>query len=88
MVRGESVGARVLADVVETQRCGVPDQLAEDTVPSWQVADPLADRRVDAARDEPLEPVSVAVENADRRVARAGQLTRDAQQLLEHGVDL
>ena len=31
---------------------------------------------------------AVLVEHADRRVAGAGQLAGDAQQLLEHGVDL
>ena len=48
----------------------------------------LALGRVDAARDEAPQLAAVVVEDPDRGVARAGQLAGDAQQLLEHGVDL
>ena len=51
---------------------------------------PIASRSsvIDPARDEALQLAAVLVEDADRGVARAGQLAGDAQQLLEHGVDL
>jgi hypothetical protein len=78
----------MVADVVEPQRRRMPDQLAEYAVPARRVADPLALDRVDTPGDEAPQLAAVVVEDPDRGVPSAGQLARDAQQLLEHGVDL
>ena len=66
----------------------MPDQLAEDAVAARRVADPLALGLADATRDEAPQLAAVVVEHPERGVARPGQLARDAQELLEHGVDL
>jgi hypothetical protein len=78
----------VVAHIVQAQRRRVADELAEDAVTARQVADRLARLRIDPTGDEALQLAAVLVENADGGVAGAGQLAGDAQQLLEHGVDL
>jgi hypothetical protein len=78
----------MVADVLEPERGWVADELSEDTVAAWQIADLLSDRGLDAARDEPLQLASIAVEDSDRGVAGAGQLAGDPQELLEDGIDL
>ena len=51
-----------------------------------QVTDPGAGLRVDAGGQKALEAFAALVEHADRRVARAGQLARDLEQPLQHGL--
>ena len=88
VVGREPVRARMGAHVVESQRRRVADQLAEHAVAAREVPDRLALGAIDAASDEPLEPAPVLVEDADRRIARPGELARHPQQLFEHRVDL
>ena len=83
MAEGEAVRARVVADVGHAQRPRVADEDAEDPVPSGQVADRAVGLRVDPAGQEALELPAAVVEDAERRVARAGQLARH----LEHAVE-
>ena len=65
----------------------VGDELAQHAAAVREVADDLALVLVDADRQEAREPVPLVVEDAERRVARPGQLLRgaehSAQDLLE-----
>ena len=65
----------------------VADQRAEDPRPCGQVADRACASRVDAGRDEALEPVAAPVDHAERRVTRAGELHRDLDDSLEQRVE-
>ena len=56
--------------------------------PRGGIPDRLALRGADPARDEALELPALGVEHAHGGVARAGELARHPQELLEHGVDL
>jgi SAM-dependent methyltransferase len=78
----------VLAEAVEAQRPGVVDEQTEDAAPAGQGADPAVRRVVDAGCDEALEPLAAIVEDADGGVARARDLARDAEQLLQHRLDV
>ena len=79
-----------MRDVGEPQRPRVLDQHAEHAVPARQVADLAVRVLVDPDGQEALELLAALVEDADRRVARAGQLTGDLEQPFEHrlGVEL
>ena len=57
-------------------------------MPARRVADPLALGLADAPGDEAPQLAAVVVQHPERGVPGAGQLAGDAQQLLEHGVDL
>ena len=72
------------ADVGQPQRPRIVDQHTEHAAPAGQVADRSMRLLVDARGEEPLEQLAPLVEHADRRVARAGQLARDLEQLIEH----
>ena len=76
------------ADVVEAQRAG--SRISTPSTPCPRGRSPIAARvvGVDAARDEALELARSLVEDADRRVAGAGQLARHLQELIEHRLDL
>ena len=74
------------AHVGQPQRLGILDEHAEDATAVRQVADRAVRLLVDALGDEVLEQLAAVVEHPDRRVAGAGQLLRDVQQPVEHGV--
>jgi hypothetical protein len=73
----------MVAHVGHPKRARVADQHAEEAVASGQVADRAVGVRVDPAREEALELLAALVEDAQRGVARAGELTGD----LEHAVE-
>ena len=76
------------ADVGEHERAGILDQHAEDPAAARQVADRRVGRGVDAAGEEALQRLAALVEHADRRVARAGQLTRGLEQPLQDHLEV
>jgi hypothetical protein len=71
------------AHVGQAQRPRVLDQHAEHAVTAGQLADRAPRLVVHAARDEPLELAPALVEDAERRVARAGDLPRGLEDPLE-----
>ena len=78
----------MVADVLEAQRPRLLDQQPEDAPAAWEVADRPVRVGVDPGGDEALELLPAVVEHADGRVARAGDLAGDVEQLLEHGLDV
>ena len=78
----------MLAEVVEPQRPRVLDQQPEDPAPARQLPDPAMRGVVDAGRDEALELLPCLVEHPDGRVARAGDLARDVEELPQHRLDV
>ncbi|MEZ4588382.1 MAG: hypothetical protein R2909_18545 [Gemmatimonadales bacterium] len=86
--RGESVGSGVGGHVGEAKRLGVPDQLAQYAVPSRQVADLGAGGVVDTERKEAFQLATALVEDAERRVARPGQLARCVEHEFEHALEI
>ena len=59
-----------------------------DTVAARQLADRALRLLVDTARQEPLELLALLVEDAERRVASARELTRGLEDPLENHVEL
>ena len=78
----------VIADVLEPQRAGIVDQQSEDAPARRKVPDRPVRLGVDAGGDEALEVLPALVEDTDRRIARAGELARDIEELLQHGLDV
>jgi hypothetical protein len=79
--------ARILGDVREAQRLPLADQHAEDPTAAREVADRRARLLVDADGDELLEPSSRRIDDAERSVARPGQLRSRLDQLLEERLE-
>ena len=73
----------MVADVGHAQRPRIADEDAEDAVPAGQVADRAVGVRVDPTGQEALELLAALVEDAQRGVARAGELSSH----LEHAVE-
>ncbi len=73
----------MVADVGEAQRPRLLDQQSEHATAAGQVADSPSRLLVDAAGDEALQLLAVAVEHAERRVPRPGQLAGDLEHPLE-----
>ncbi len=73
----------MVADVGEAQRPRLLDQQPEHAAAAGQVADRPPRSIVDAAGDEALQLLAVAVEHAERRVPRPGQLTGDLENPVE-----
>src|SRR4051794_41183879 len=84
----EAIGARMVAEVLEPQRARVLDQQPEDAPPPRQVPDRTMGLCVHAGRDEALELPAAVVEHADGRVARAGDLAGNVEELLEDGINV
>ena len=77
------------ADVVQDQRARILDQQRRGC-PRPRGSSPIA-ARVSAstpAGEEALQAAPLRVEHADRGVARAGQLTGDVEQPLEHDLEV
>ena len=87
MVRREADRARVAGEVVEAQRPRVLDQDTQDPAAARKVADRRPGRVVEPVGHEPLELAAGAVDHAERRVARAGQLGGDPDERLQDGVE-
>ena len=88
MSRGKAVGARVLADVAEAQRGRVANQLPQHAAAKGQIADSRPRLLVDPDVDEALQPAAVLIEDADRGVARAGQLAPDLDHFAQHSLEV
>jgi hypothetical protein len=84
----EAVGPRVPRHVAQPQDLRMGDQLAEHAAAAGQVADHLARRLVDAHREEPRQAVALVVQDAERRVLRAGQLLRRREHPAQHFLEL
>ena len=84
----EAVGAWVFADVGQPQHRRMLDQLAQDAAPAREGPDRLAFGLVDPDREEALQLGSRVAENAERRVAGAGQLAGALEHAVEHHVDV
>ena len=87
MVGWKSYGARIVAEVVQPQRLRVADEHAENSPSSWKVADRGVCLRVDAGREEALQPLPGTVDDAQRGVPCAGELSRSLDELLEERVE-
>ena len=78
----------MVADVLEPQRARLLDQQPEDPPAAGEIADRPVRVGIDPGGDEALELLPAIVEHADGRVARAGDLASDVEQLLEHRLDV
>ncbi len=87
MVGRESDRARIVAEVREPERLGLPDQDAEDPPSSRQIADRRVSLRVDTGRQEALEAGACLVDHAERRVPGAGELRGRLDELLQERVE-
>ena len=76
----KSVGAWVLSDIGQSHRPRLLDQESQHSTSAREAADRQFHLLLDAAGDEPLQLLAVAVQHADRCVTGAGQLAGD----LEH----
>ncbi|WP_246851907.1 hypothetical protein [Patulibacter sp. SYSU D01012] len=87
---GDAEGPRVRRQVVDAQRRAGADDLAEQAVPARRVADRALLLGAQAAREEAAQPAPVVVEDAEGGVARARQLLRGGEDVLEErvGVEL
>jgi len=64
------------------------DQESEDPAPARQVADRAVRRLVDATGQELRQLAAALVEDAERRVARPGQLARGLEDAIEHQIEI
>ena len=85
---GEAVALRMLADIVEAKRVRLADQDAQHAAAAGQLADHLARLLIDPVGQELLERGAPLVEDADRRVAGAGDLAGSREDSVEHGLRL
>src|SRR5438105_3954450 len=83
---GPAFEAFVLLDVREAVALGRLEHRAEQPMLARKLADGVVLLLRHSRRDEVREP-ALAVGNADRRVARAGELARRVGELLEHGLE-
>ena len=83
---GEAVGLRMVADVLEPQRARLLDQQPEDPPAAREIADRAVRLGSIPAVMKRVELLPAVVEHADGRVARAGDLAGDVEQLLQHGL--
>ena len=79
---------RVIADLLESQRLGLANQLAENSVAAGQRTDPAPRLIIDADGQEPGESALVLIQNPERRVPSAGQFLRRPQHLGEHNLGI
>jgi hypothetical protein len=88
MAEGEAVRAWMGADLVEPERDGVCDELAEHASTPRRSPDLLALAGLESQRDEPRQPRSLLIEHADRRVLRARELAGGDEHPLEDRLDV
>ncbi len=74
VVAREADRARIVREVVQSQRPGFADQDAEDAAPARKVTDRRVRLRVDPGGQEALERLPGPVDHPERRVPGAGQL--------------
>ncbi len=85
--RREPDGALIFRKVVQPQRPCVLDQDAEDAAPVRRVADLRLHLWADAVGDEAFEPAAGAIDDAERRILRAGHAGGGLDDSLEHPVE-
>src|SRR5512132_728861 len=78
----------MVADVIQAQRARVVDEHAEQAATARQVTDGAVGVRVDAAREEAGELAALLVEDAERDVARPGEVGRGLQEPVEHRLEV
>src|SRR5688572_11343547 len=88
MADRESVRPRMGTDVVEAEWDGFVDEDAEHPATTWQVSDRRPRHVVDSHRDEPLELAAVWIQDADRRVFGARELSRGVEHAPEHQLEV
>ena len=76
------------AHVRQPQRLGVADQLAEDAVAPWRLAELPASLLIDPDGQEALELAAPGIEHPERGVLGAGELARRVQHPLEDRLEL
>ena len=81
---GKPYERRVPADIGQAQRLRIADEDAEDAAAARKVADRAVRRLVHPRREEPVELPATLVEDAERRVAGAGQLAGGLDHALQH----
>ena len=87
MVSGKPDGARIVAEVVQPQRLRLTDEHAENSPTSWKVADRRMGLGIDAGREEAFQPMARPVDDAERRVPCAGELSRSLDELLQKSIE-
>ena len=87
VVRRESDGPRVGPEVRKPERSCLPDEHAEDPSSLREIADRRVRLRVDAGCQEPFECCASLIDDAQGRVAGAGQKRRLLDELLEQRVE-
>ena len=75
-------------DVRDAERARVGDQGSEDAVSGRKAADLERGLRVDAERLEAGERGAIESDDADRGVARSGQIGGGLQRVTEHRVEI
>ena len=78
----------MVADPLEAKRLGISDQLTEDPVTAWQGADARSGRLVDADEQESLELLLFRIEDAQRRIARSGEIACHLEHLPQDGFEV
>jgi hypothetical protein len=78
----------VLANIAQAQRSGIANQLTEDAVAARKVADLRPRLLIDPHIDEALELVAILVEDAQRRVAGAGELARHLDYFAQNRLEI
>ena len=73
MPRRESIAARVLFEMLETQRLGLGDQQSQHPSPRGAVADYLFFGLAEPDGDELLEPSTSGIEHAECGIAGADE---------------
>ena len=86
MVSRKSNGARIVAELVEPQRLRVADEHAQDAPSSREVADRGMCLRIDASREEAFQPLARTIDDPERGVLCARELSRGLHELLEERV--
>ena len=78
----------MVADPLEAKRLGISDQLTEDPVTAWRGADARSGRLVDADEQESLELLLFRIEDAQRRIARSGEIACHLEHLPQDGFEV
>ncbi len=78
----------MLTNIVKTQRRRIADQLPEHPTPSRQNTDLRSRPFIDTHSDEPLKLRSRVIQQPNRRIPRARQLTRRRQRPIDHDIQI
>ena len=87
MVSRKTHGARIVAEIVQPEGLRITNQHAENSAASGQVADRGVSLRIDAGREEALQPLPGTVDHTQRGVLRPGELCRRLRELLQERIE-